>query len=308
MEKLKSKLKRPISDAKILIVDDEPINCEIMQHMLGDLYKVSSVCSGEEAIEACLSDKPDLILLDVMMRGISGIETCRLIKDNEETQHIPIIFITSLQEEQQEADCWDAGAVDFVTKPVLRVELRNRVRAHLTHKMQTDLLLSLSYVDKLTGAYNRHFLDDVLPKIEKQSKRKDTPISVMMMDIDWFKLYNDEYGHLKGDQCLREVADNIAEVLTRPVDLLFRFGGEEFMVLLIDTNKEGALHVANEVLETLRLKGIPHPKSLFSYVSLSIGVATFLPSVNNGMLADTIQQADKQLYKAKSTGRNQVKV
>lgn len=306
MKRLKEKFKRPISDARILIVDDEPINCEIMQHMLGELYQVSSVNSGEEAINICLSKQPDLILLDVMMSGMNGLETCRMIKENEDTQNIPIIFITGIQDEQQEADCWDAGAVDFVTKPVSGVELRNRVRAHLTHKLQTDLLLSLTYVDKLTGTYNRHYLDDVIPKLAKQAKRTAKPVSVLMMDIDWFKLYNDEFGHLKGDECLRLVADEISELLQRPVDLLIRFGGEEFMALLVDTDKQGAMHVAQSIIERIKLKNIPHPKSSLSQVSLSIGVATYLGQDNDNDFGSSIQQADKQLYKAKSLGRNQV--
>jgi diguanylate cyclase (GGDEF)-like protein len=306
MEKIKARYKRPIDDARILIVDDEPINCEIMQHMLGDLYHVSIVHSGEDAISACLDDKPDLILLDVMMKGIDGLETCHLIKSNEETQHIPVIFITGVQDEQQEADCWDAGAVDFVEKPVNGVELRNRVRAHLTHKLQTDLLLNLSYVDKLTGAYNRHFLDDVIPKAEKQSKRSHSMVSVLMIDIDWFKPYNDHFGHLQGDKCLRQVADAIVDVLKRPTDMLVRFGGEEFLGLLVDTDNDGAMHVAQNIIDKIKQININHPKSDFSRVTLSIGVATYAGANPQTTLFDSIQEADNHLYKAKSGGRNQV--
>lgn len=307
MEKSKTKDKRPISDASILIVDDEPINCEMMQHMLGELYKVSSVRSGEEALAYCITHKPDLILLDVMMSGMDGLETCRKIKEDEDTQHIPVIFITGVQDEQHEADCWDAGAVDFVAKPVNAVELRNRVRAHLTHKMQTDFLLSLSYVDKLTGVYNRHYLDDVIAKLEKQSKRQGSPLSILMMDIDWFKQYNDHFGHLQGDECLRSVAQNISEILQRPNDVLVRFGGEEFLALLIDTDKKGAMYVAQNILDKIKQQNIEHPKSEFSCITLSIGVATYSGKNNETKLFDVIQAADKQLYKAKSAGRNQVK-
>jgi diguanylate cyclase (GGDEF)-like protein len=305
MKKIKARYKRLISDARILIVDDEPINCEIMQHMLGELYQVSSVHSGQDAIDACLSQKPDLILLDVVMKGMDGLETCRLIKGNEEIQHIPIIFITGVQDEQQEADCWDAGAVDFVAKPVNGVELPNRVRAHLTHKLQTDLLLNLSYVDKLTGAYNRHFLDDVIPKLEKQSKRSHSLVSLLMIDIDWFKLYNDHFGHLQGDECLHQVAETIVDSLKRPTDMLVRFGGEEFLGLLVDTDKQGAMHVAHNILEKIKKTNIDHPKSDFSRITLSIGVATYNDQNTQTTLFDVIQEADKLLYKAKSAGRNQ---
>jgi diguanylate cyclase (GGDEF)-like protein len=307
VKNINAKYKRSISDAQILLVDDEPINCEIMQHMLGDLYQVSSVHSGEDALALSQSNNLDLILLDVMMPGMSGIETCRRIKANEDSQHIPIIFITGLQDEQQEAECWDVGAVDFVAKPVNGVELRNRVRAHLTHKLQTDHLRTLSYVDKLTRTYNRHFLEDAIPNLEKQSKRSNLPVSVMMVDIDCFKLYNDHFGHLQGDHCLRTVADEIAEVLHRPVDLLIRFGGEEFMVILIDTDNDGAMCVAKNIIAKISQKNIPHPKSLFTRVSVSIGVATYEASGSDNQLEDIIHQADKHLYQAKTLGRNQVR-
>lgn len=308
MEKIKARYTRPISDGRILIVDDEPINCEIMEHMLGSLYQVSSVYSGEEAIAVCHSDnRPDLVLLDIMMGGMSGIETCRAIKTNDYTANIPIIFITAVQDEQQQTACWDAGGVDFVVKPVNGIELRNRVRAHLTHKLQTDLLLTLTYVDKLTGAYNRHYLDDVQPKLEKISKRNKSPLSILMIDIDWFKLYNDHFGHVKGDRCLRVVADEIVDVLQRPADLLVRFGGEEFMGLLVDTDNKGAIHVAEKILERIKTKNIDHPKSQFSRISVSIGVATLIGKDSKSKFSDVIQIADNNLYEAKSLGRNQVK-
>ncbi|KXI28645.1 GGDEF domain-containing response regulator [Paraglaciecola hydrolytica] len=305
MDHLKAKYARSLSEARILIVDDEPINCEIMSHVLGDLYKVSSVNSGEAAIEACFTLSPDLILMDVMMGGMSGIQTCRLIKDTEAISHIPVIFITAVQHEHEQSECWDAGGVDFVAKPVNGIELCNRVRAHLTHKFQTDLLLKLTYVDKLTGVYNRHFLDDIIPKLEKQALRSHTPVSILMVDIDWFKLYNDHFGHVQGDVCLREVANAISQALHRSTDQLARFGGEEFIALLADTDLKGAMHVAKAIIAKIGDCKIIHPKSSFGRVTVSIGVATYTTS-DSMTLDDTIKLADKQLYLAKTQGRNQV--
>lgn len=307
MERKITKYSRSLSDAHILIVDDEEINCEIMKSMLGDFYQVSTVSSGEAAIEFCSKQKPDLILLDVMLGGMSGIDSCRALKSTEETLQIPIIFITGLDKEEQQNACWDAGAVDFVTKPVNGTELRNRVRAHLTHKLQTDLLLSLTYVDRLTGVYNRHYLDNVLPKLTKQAQRDGSSVSVLMIDIDWFKLYNDHYGHLQGDNCLVQVADIITEVLQRPSDVLIRFGGEEFIGLLVDTDLSGAQHVAELIIARLKVAKIPHQKSLFEQISVSIGCAVFNGSESENLLSDVIKLADHQLYEAKAKGRNQVK-
>ncbi|MDO6692342.1 diguanylate cyclase [Aliiglaciecola sp. 3_MG-2023] len=294
-----------LQEALVLIVDDEPINAMVVADLLSNLYQTKVVHSGEEALAFCRQQTPDLILLDVMMPGISGLETCRAIKNNQSLQHIPVIFITSVKSQNDENKCWEAGGVDFVNKPVNGITLLNRVKAHLTLKMQSDFLRRMSFTDGLTGLYNRHLLEEVLTKSILQSKRTQSPLSLFMLDIDWFKLFNDSYGHLSGDQCLIAVSKVLKEVLHRPVDMSFRYGGEEFLCLLPDTDSLGAQHIAKTILQKVADLNIPHESSPYGIVSLSIGI--YSSTVHNECFKanEVIRSADKALYLAKQKGRNQ---
>ncbi|GAC16691.1 GGDEF domain-containing response regulator [Aliiglaciecola lipolytica] len=296
--------KSSLSESLILIVEDEPISAMVIADLLSDLYQTKIVHSGEEALEFCKNNTPDMILLDMLMTGMSGLQTCQTIKTDPNLQHIPIIFITSVKNQDDQNKCWEAGAVDFVNKPVNGITLQNRVKAHLTLKLQSDLLRRMSFVDGLTGLYNRHLLDEILEKTILQSIRSKTPLSLLMIDIDWFKLYNDTYGHLKGDECLKEVGEAIRDVLLRPTDLAFRYGGEEFLCLLPDTEQIGAEHVSQQILEKIAALKIPNEPSSNGLVNVSIGIhsslITTLIQAN-----EIIQKADSALYAAKQKGRNQ---
>ncbi|WP_299075203.1 diguanylate cyclase [uncultured Paraglaciecola sp.] len=299
--------KQSLTESVILIVEDDPINALVIEDLLRGLYQTKMVDSGEKALSVCESEPPDLILLDVMMDGISGLETCKVLKSNNFTQHIPIIFITSMHDQDDQNRCWEAGCVDFVSKPVNGVTLRNRIKAHLTLKLQTDLLRRMSFVDGLTGLYNRHLLEEVMVKFTSQVNRTNQPLSIMMIDVDWFKGYNDTYGHLVGDECLKSVANVVKSCLQRPTDMAIRYGGEEFLCLLPDTNEKGVEHIANIMLKSVQNLGIAHKLSEYKVVTISIGVHTVCSS-ENAALVQTLAKADEALFTAKQMGRNRFSI
>ena len=290
-------------ESVILIVEDDPINAVVVEDLLSGLYQTKTVHSGENALIFCDATPPDLILLDVMMDGISGLETCKTLKINTQTQHIPIIFITSMHDQDDQNRCWEAGCVDFVAKPVNGVTLRNRIKAHLILKLQTDLLRRMSFVDGLTGLYNRHLLEEVMVKLISDVNRSKQTLSVMMIDVDWFKGYNDTYGHLEGDECLKSLARMIKESLQRPIDIAIRYGGEEFLCLLPDTDHQGVEHLAKSMLRSVRNLTIEHKISEFKVVTISIGIHT-ISSTTNASFDDILAKADAALYAAKQLGRN----
>lgn len=294
-------------DSVILIVEDDPINVIVMEDLLAGLYHTKTVNCGEDALILCDAEPPDLILLDVMMDGISGLETCKILKSQSKTQHIPIIFITSMHDQDDQNLCWEAGCVDFVSKPVNGVTLRNRIKAHLTLKLQTDLLLRMSFLDGLTGLYNRNLLEDVMVKLTSHVKRSKQPLGLMMVDVDWFKGYNDTYGHIQGDECLKKVATVIKETLLRPTDMAIRYGGEEFLCLLPDTDQKGIEHVATKMLTAVQNLGIAHKLSEYKVVTVSVGVHTVLGN-ENAPLVELLAMADEALYDSKQRGRNRFSV
>lgn len=298
-----SEHKTSIADSLILIVDDDPINSTVIHNLLATTYKAHVVESGEQALDFCATNLPDLILLDVMMGGISGLETCKRLKNSQHTQHIPVVFITSILDQDSENRCWDAGGVDFVSKPVNGITLLNRIKSHLTLKLQADFLRRMTFIDGLTGLYNRHLLSEVISKGILHTNRSGSPFSLMMIDVDWFKAFNDTYGHLVGDDCLRGIANAIRQTLHRPTDVAMRFGGEEFLCFLPQTDIAGAKHIAAKLLKVVEGLGLPHKSSPFGVTTISIGICTVDPHTNKNN-RQIIGQADSALYKAKQSGRN----
>jgi diguanylate cyclase (GGDEF)-like protein len=284
----------------VLVVDDEPSNIQAIFKVLGDDYKVLMATNSEQALRVCRKHIPDLILLDVMMPGVDGLETCRLIKEDQYIAHIPIIFVTSMQGSSNEEKCWMAGAADFINKPIVPMTLINRVKVHMSQKHQADLLRSLAYKDGLTGIYNRRYFDHNLERQSSLSARNKAPLALLMIDIDFFKRYNDTLGHLAGDDALRAVAQLLQNCCNRPTDMTARYGGEEFVVLLPDTGEEGAIKIAQNILSEMKAANVPHPDSELSYLTVSIGIAISTDGETSSML----DVADKQLYLAKKLGRN----
>ena len=291
---------------KLLVVDDQPINIQVMHQVFGADYQVFMATNGEQALAICRSNQPDLVLLDVVMPGMDGFEVCTQLKANPDTRNIPVIFVTAHSDAAQETHGLSVGAVDFISKPVNPAVVRARVKTHLTLKFQSDLLRNLVFLDGLSGVYNRRYFDQQLGVEFARAARNDTPLSLIMVDVDHFKLYNDRYGHQAGDDCLRQVALALKSGLRRPADLLARYGGEEFACILPETGFEDALAIAQEMERTVRAQKIPHSSSpVDGVVSASLGLATRVSPVA-GDAAALVGLADAQLYQAKQTGRGRV--
>lgn len=291
--------------ARILLVDDEPINLRLLDSMLRDEYDISVALNGKQAIKRAINLQPDLILLDVQMVDMDGYEVCRRLKLNEKTINIPIIFATSKADEEDEIKGLELGAVDYIAKPYRMAIIKARLRNHLELKRQRDQLSRLSSLDGLTGIANRRAFEIALDQEWRMAVRQHTGLALIFTDIDHFKAFNDNYGHMKGDACLREVAQILASVPHRNADFVARFGGEEFVCLLPGCNIRDATVIAEKMREAVLVKSIPHAFSgTGDYVSLSFGVSCLMPSTTKCMPSDLVIAADRMLYKAKEKGRN----
>jgi len=291
----------------ILIVDDVTANIDILAELLRPDYKIRAATSGEKALKISFSENPpDLILLDVMMPDIDGYEVCRILKASFETKDIPIIFITGKTSIEDEIYGFNLGAVDYVRKPFNSVIVKARVNTHAELKRYHDYLEGISYLDGLTGIANRRKFDEYLDITWNFAMRDAIPISMVLMDIDCFKLFNDHYGHQKGDDCLIKIAQTLAGVATRKTDLVARYGGEEFVCILPNTEMEDAKQIAEKFRRSIMEIQIPHEYSAAgSNVTISIGVATVIPEINSNCSL-LIKASDEALYRAKANGRNQV--
>lgn len=292
---------------KLLIVDDQPINIRMLHEIFQADHEVFVATSGEDALRFCATQLPDLILLDVIMPHMDGHEVCRRLKQGESTRDVPVIFVTSHSDGPEEELGLEAGAVDFISKSASPRIIRARVKTHVTLKYQADLLRTLTLIDSLTGVGNRRHFDETLASEWRRCAREVKPLSVLMIDIDFFKRYNDKYGHQTGDACLQNVAKCLKEGLTRSHDLLARYGGEEFVAILTDTPLEGARAKAVELLDAIRKLAIAHEASEVAgaIVTVSIGVASVTPHHEHAV-KDLVSTADAMLYQAKQEGRARI--
>lgn len=292
---------------RILVVDDQAANIVQVRHILGTELETFAATSGEQALNMCMAAPPDLVILDMRMPGIGGLDTCRRLRADARTRAIPVIFVTAATSPEDEDACWLAGGSDFVLKPINPTTLQNRVRAQLTLKIQADQLRRLAYLDGLTGLPNRRSFDERFDIECRRAFRNKTPLSILLIDIDYFKLYNDHYGHIAGDACLREIGQCLADSILRPGDLAARYGGEEFVGLLSETGHAGALRVAQAIFERVSLAKLSHAASpIGSTVTVSIGVATKVVQQHelvHEACHFLLEQADRQLYRAKQAGR-----
>ncbi|MCA9776364.1 MAG: diguanylate cyclase [Candidatus Eremiobacteraeota bacterium] len=290
----------------VLVVDDLPANIGKMAEALGDLYILKTASSGARALDYVNSEEPpDLILLDVVMPGLDGHQVCRAIKANPETADIPIIFVTSQDTHEEEVLGLRLGAVDYITKPFNPAIVRARVENHLKLKEYQDLLKRRSHLDGLTGLPNRRDFDETLEREWKRGERLGSPLSLLLIDVDHFKSYNDRYGHLKGDDCLRRVSTTLAAE-GRATDFVGRYGGEEFVALLPHTDLQGAREVGEKLRRCVENLAISHEASSASErVTISLGLASCLPTPDQPSTS-LVETADEQLYLAKQAGRNRL--
>jgi diguanylate cyclase (GGDEF)-like protein len=261
---------------------------------------------GELGLTAARANLPDLILLDVTMPEISGHDVCRALKEDPATQSIPIIFITALVDADDETHGFDLGAADYITKPFNQAVVKARVRTQLRLKAQADLIASYAFRDGLTGLHNRRSLDQKLEREWHRCQRSGLPLSVALLDVDHFKLFNDTYGHGPGDDCLKAVGAALVGCIKRSSDMAARYGGEEFGVILPECDPNAAAAVAEEVRAAVESLAIAHSRSSAgSVVTVSVGVATLVPS-EEALPSDLWVMADRLLYRAKESGRNRV--
>lgn len=290
----------------VLVVDDTRVTRHLIHSILSRDFRVLQAESGPEAIALCAEEKPDLIVLDVVMPEMDGYAVCRRLKANPATEGIPIIFLTALTGKTYETQALEAGAIDFITKPINPDVVHARVRNHLEMKRTQDHLKDLSLLDGLTGIANRRAFDRAIDYEWRRGIRSRKPLSVIMGDVDFFKRYNDSLGHQQGDACLKAVAEVFASAVRRPSDTAARYGGEEFACVMGDTDMHGALLVAEKIRTSMERLGMPHPDSdAARCVTLSLGVATMVPD-HQAVFLSLVEEADRRLYEAKRSGRNRV--
>ncbi|ADE15750.1 diguanylate cyclase [Nitrosococcus halophilus Nc 4] len=320
----------------ILVVDDDKDLARLLALRLQGVggYEVCLAHSAQEAFERLgllateTSANIDLVLMDVKLPGIDGIEACRQLKSHPLGQDIPVIIITGHDDQENLEAAFDAGAMDYVTKPFDNVSLMARVRSalrlkreidtrrqreqellELTHQLEAanEQLRQLSSLDELTGVANRRQFEMTIRQEFRRAMRNKSSLSVIMIDIDNFKAYNDIYGHQAGDDCLRQVAKALSSVLKRPNDLLARYGGEEFVVILPETGSKGARSLAESLRRAVEILKIPHRYASQSglQVTISLGVSTLVPQRDEDP-TKLIAAADQALYQSKRAGRNRV--
>lgn len=325
----------------ILIVDDSEDIRLLLESILrpagyDDLLFAESANEAYEILgidkDSKISDETrdvDLILMDVAMPGIDGIEACRRIKGDERLCDVPLVMVTALDEIKLLEVALDKGALDYITKPFNKVELLARIRAALRLKKEVDHrrqherelveltealrkankgLEELSYLDGLTSVANRRYFDEQINKEWRSKKRHNTPLSLILIDIDFFKAYNDKYGHVAGDDSLRRVAQNLKSTISRPNDFVARYGGEEFAVILPETDMTGAEKIAEDLRLNIELMKVKHSSEISKLLTISLGVASYCADIHPNNIEEMIEAADKALYQAKKEGRNRVNI
>jgi diguanylate cyclase (GGDEF)-like protein len=289
----------------LLVVDDENVNLKVLNHILGNEYTIYTAKNGTSAIEKTKEYKPDLILLDIIMPGMDGYQTLNAIRENEEIKKIPVIFITGLDSDEDEEKGLSLGAADYITKPFSAAIVKLRVQHQIRIINQLRTIERLSLIDQLTNIPNRRCFDQRLQIEWKMAIREKAPISLLMIDIDNFKNVNDTYGHQQGDKILQMVAKTFTKAFRRPADFAARWGGEEFIILLPNTHREGAMEIAEKIRDDIEKTETPSYEGEKIKITISIGVNSLVPAQNSSLNA-FISNADEALYAAKEAGKNKV--
>ena len=300
----------------ILVADDEPINRALIQRRLERAgYRVLVAQNGREAVEVARRERPDLIILDVMMPVMDGLEACRLLKEDETTRDTPVIFLSARDETDIKVSGLSLGANDYISKPFKAEELLARVYVAMRLKRERDTLRKRAedaveraeaaqeraMTDALTGLLNRYGLQHILTRELAEARRYNRPLSCLVIDLDHFKSVNDTHGHSVGDVALQQIATVLSDNV-RGSDMVFRYGGEEFLVLLPETDLEGAVSLAEKIRQATAARSFGDGERVFS-LTLSGGAATLWDNESGN---DMIARADMSLYDAKRQGRNRI--
>ena len=290
----------------VLIVDDDSLFRSTLVGMLSDTFTCFEVDSGQKAVDFCRRlQQPDVILMDYNMPKVSGADTCKRLQNIAQLKRVPVVFLTAENDPELQHRCWQAGASDFVVKPVVSEALKHRLVHQIQVKQRETHLENLACTDPLTGVYNREYLKQHIPPLIRELNREHRSLSVLMIDIDDFKKYNDNYGYIEGDRVLKKVAHRLKQVVNRPFDNVIRYGGEEFIVVLPRTNLEGAKLIAHKMSRAVERLLIENNYSPYGRVTVSIGVAASKEHATLDFV-DIVKKANKAMYKAKVSGKNNV--
>jgi len=304
LAEVKTNMQKPL----ILIVDDTPLNIQVLAETLNQDYRIRVALNGKQALAMMQGgeDLPDLVLLDIMMPDMDGYEVCQHIKSNSVTSNIPIIFVTAKTDARDEERGLNIGALDYIHKPFHPSIVKARIRNHINLKLKSELLETMALMDALTNLPNRRRFDEIFELEWRRAARSGKPVATIMADIDYFKRYNDHYGHGIGDDCLKKVSAALKGCVLRPADLVARYGGEEFVAVLPETNGEDACMVAARFCSSVEAMNIPHSASEVSqWVTLSVGFASCVPCIEKEF-SELLSMADRSLYRAKKSGRNRI--
>ncbi|MDR0273133.1 MAG: diguanylate cyclase [Clostridiales bacterium] len=291
----------------ILIIDDNPLMIASLTNILSPQYNVKAACDGAAGLVYAKKYSVDLILMRVIMKKMSGYEVLAQLKDDKDTQDIPVIFITSREVGDEEIKALQSGAVDYIRQPIVPEIVALRVGIIMKMIAQMKTIERFSLIDGLTGVNNRRSFDRQLETEWNRAARSGMPLSMLMLDIDHFKAFNDKYGHLNGDTALKTVANVLVDSLQRGTDFVFRWGGEEFAVLLPETPLKGALVVAERMRKNISSTPVSVGNKNVN-ITISIGAATTIPDTSNSDVSDFCETIDKALYKSKNNGRNRVEI
>ena len=295
------------SQGKILAIDDSQLNILALTQILGENYNVQCESDPVIGLAAVKTFKPDLILLDVVMPKLSGFEVIKLLKEDEETSEIPVIFLTGLSDRKSEQKGLGLGAVDYIIKPFDAHAVMLRVQTQFKIINLLRELYMLSTTDPLTGLGNRRHFNNVLETEWKRSCRNKSPLSFIISDIDHFKKFNDTYGHFSGDMVLKNTAYVVKECVKRVTDNVARWGGEEFAIILPETDMSGAFFVAEKIRAAVEETVLKIENDVEVKVTISMGVNSVVVGlVNEYPIEKFLADADEALYKAKELGRNRV--
>ena len=290
------------NNPRVLIVDDDPYNIRLLANIFNEGYDISFATNGKKALELALQEKPDLILLDVVMPEMDGYEVCKQLKNNPNTLEIPIIFVTAHSDVTEEIRGLEIGASDFISKPFSPAIVKIRVKNQIDLKKLQENLTQLAITDGLTCISNRRSFDRQLLMEWNRALRVPQSLTVVLLDVDNFKKYNDYYGHPAGDECLKQIAELLTNSCNRNIDFVARYGGEEFAMILPETTSP--LVVMKNLFQTLEVLAIPHAMSEFGQVTISAGISIRVPQHDEDPSV-LIREADEALYTAKNQGRNQ---